>query len=79
MDADIILRVDGWYWFDLDGRMIGPYDTRQKPSTSQRWTKTFCFSGTKSMNLSIKLVIKLYEQHQYKLVSIYGTKVDIRV
>jgi len=30
MDADIVMRADGWYWFDLDGRLIGPYETRSE-------------------------------------------------
>jgi len=27
-DPDVILRPDGWYWFDAIGNLIGPYDTR---------------------------------------------------
>ncbi len=27
-DPDIILRPDGWYWFDPSGNLIGPYESR---------------------------------------------------
>lgn len=43
MDADIILRVDGWYWFDLDGRMIGPYDTKAEAEHVAKMDEDFLF------------------------------------
>lgn len=28
MEADILMRTDGWYWFDDLGNLVGPYETR---------------------------------------------------
>jgi len=41
LDPDVILRQDGWYWFDPSGNLIGPYESRAEAIYAGRYEEDF--------------------------------------